>query len=309
MSETEVERSLADTLRGLEGLLVREHEPMSRHTPMRTGGPADIWAVVSDPEALLAALKVARRHQTRWMAHWPWQDLIVRDGGVRGLVVRPGAGFEGLRHADEDRIVLGAATPFAALAGLGRGWWDALARWSGTPGGLFQDGGQDYLTGMLAGARWVRGRGVEAVELGEGDPAPDLPGTALLVDVTLRPGLLVADVFGRIAPLPSGHLFAAPPTKRGAPTSAAQALGDAGLLGTRLRRWRLSTEDPGRVLNLGGGTVDDLLQLFHGAKAQVERYSGHTLDLRLTTAGSATTTASSARRASPTSSPSRQGPR
>jgi UDP-N-acetylmuramate dehydrogenase len=280
--------SLAAVLSDVEGLLVRSDEPMSRHTPMRTGGPAEVWAVAPTPAIMLAALRATRRHKSRWAVHWPWQDLLVREGGIRGLVVRPGAGFEGLQVEADDRIVLGAATPFAALAGLGSGWWDALSRWPGTPGGLFQDGGQDYLTGMLARARWLRGRGIQEVEIDETQPAPDLPGTALLVDVTLRPGLLIADGFGRLSPLPSGHLFVAPPQPRGVPTTAAQALGDAGLLGTRLQRWRLSTEEPGRVVNLGGGTVKDLLQLLQGAKAQVERHSGQVLDFRLALAGKKT---------------------
>lgn len=277
--------SLAEALGAVPGVRVREREPMARHTPLRVGGPADLFAVVPDVTALLEVRRLARRDRARTMLHWPHQDVLVKDGGVRGLVVRPGAGFESLSRPALDAIVLGAAATFASLEGLGPGWWSGLARWPGTPGGLFHGGEQEHLTGMVSQVRWLRGRSVEVHDIAPADPLPTMPDTAVLVDITLRPGLLSSRAMGRVGPAPSGLLFADPPVARGGGRSAGEVLDDARLTGTRLRAWRLAPEAPGRVINLGGGTARDLLMLARGVSARCEQVLGLPLELRLPIVG------------------------
>ncbi|MEY3213019.1 MAG: hypothetical protein RIT28_3500, partial [Pseudomonadota bacterium] len=38
--------ALAERLRSVPGLMVREDEPMSRHCTWRVGGPAALWVVI-----------------------------------------------------------------------------------------------------------------------------------------------------------------------------------------------------------------------------------------------------------------------
>ena len=279
------ELSLAEELETVPGVAVREREPMSRHTPLRVGGPADLFAVVPDVAALQEVKRLARKERCRTMVHWPFQDVVVKDGGIRGLVIRPGAGFETLARPALDVVVLGAATPFAALEGLGPGWWSALASWPGTPGGVLHGGEQEHLTGMVAQVRWLRGRSVEAHDIAVHDPLPTLPDTAVLVDITLRPGLLSSRALGRVGPTPSGLLFQDPPVTRGGGRSSGEILDDARLLDTRLRAWRLASETPGRVVNLGDGTARDLLMLAKGVAARAEQILGVPLELRLPVVG------------------------
>ncbi len=276
---------LVDALEALDGVAVRRDEPLAHHTPLRVGGPADVWAVVDSPDALLQAIKAARAQGVKWLVHWPMQDLLVQDGGFRGLVLRPGAGFEGVVQAAPDRVVLGAAAPVAALSRLGPSWWSTLERWSGTPGGLVHDGRGDQLSGMVTQVRWLRGRGVveEAVAPGEAPPPP--PTSAILVDVTLQPGLLVSAGDGHLGPYPPGWLFADPPRGKGPARTAADELVDARLEGTRLKSWRLSAERPGVAVNLGGGTAADLLLLAKGASARTHAMLGRKIDLRLPIVG------------------------
>ena len=165
---------LVETLGGLDGVRVREREPFARHTPLRVGGPAEVWALVDDVPSLFRALSAARKSGTRWRLHWPLQDWLVRDGGMRGLVVRPGAGFERVSITDTE-VVLGAATPFAALSGLGEGFWSPLADWPGTPGGLLHDGCGDWLAGVCSRVQWAIGRRVIDTVLDSGAAPPRHP--------------------------------------------------------------------------------------------------------------------------------------
>jgi UDP-N-acetylmuramate dehydrogenase len=66
---------------------VRHDEPMARHTTLRIGGPADLWYAPPSIPALASALAFASRRGLPVIAVGGGSNLLVRDGGVRGLVV------------------------------------------------------------------------------------------------------------------------------------------------------------------------------------------------------------------------------
>ena len=63
------------------------NEPMSRHTTFRVGGPADLMYFPESAEQLVTALKAAQERQIPAMVMGNGSNMIVRDGGVRGLVI------------------------------------------------------------------------------------------------------------------------------------------------------------------------------------------------------------------------------
>ena len=69
---------------------LRVDEPMARHTTLRLGGPADLWARPSSIPALTALL--ARCHAAAVPVHFvgAGTNLLVRDGGLRGVVINLG---------------------------------------------------------------------------------------------------------------------------------------------------------------------------------------------------------------------------
>ena len=276
--------ALLHDLGTVPNLAPRPGEPMSRHVPLRVGGPADLWVVAHDLDALGAALKLARRHKVRWRVSWPFQDWVVRDGALPGLTVRPGRGFEGIERLAPDRLRVHAATPWAALAGLGGGWWDELARWPGTPGGLFDDGEHLRLKGVCRGVRWFRGRSISDNPVEEHSAPPEAPRTAVLLSVDVGPGLMLYD--GVDGPLPpaAGSLFADPEVA-GRRRPVRDLLIAAEIPGARLRDWRLSPDEPGLVVNLGGGTARDLGLLAQGVGARMEKGRGIKLETRIPTLG------------------------
>ena len=65
---------------------LRENEPMSRHTSWRVGGPADLFfmpASIEDLSQFLAQLEAG----TPIFWHGVGSNLLVRDGGIRGVVI------------------------------------------------------------------------------------------------------------------------------------------------------------------------------------------------------------------------------
>jgi len=73
-------------LAGVKGA-VRFHEPMRRHTSFRIGGPADAYIEPEDEAALCRLMLQARRAKVPVFV-MGGTNLLVRDGGIRGIVVR-----------------------------------------------------------------------------------------------------------------------------------------------------------------------------------------------------------------------------
>ena len=60
---------------------------MSRHTSLKVGGPADLYAVPEDVDDLQALIEQLARQGIEWLAIGRGYNLLVRDGGVRGAVI------------------------------------------------------------------------------------------------------------------------------------------------------------------------------------------------------------------------------
>ena len=65
-------------------------EPMSRHTSFKIGGPADLMAMPSNEEELCKLLKRAAEHDVLVTLVGNGSNLLVRDKGIRGLVIKLG---------------------------------------------------------------------------------------------------------------------------------------------------------------------------------------------------------------------------
>jgi UDP-N-acetylmuramate dehydrogenase len=70
----------------IRGRLLRD-EPMSRHTSLKVGGRADLYAVPDDADDLQKLLNCLAEQDIRWMPIGKGYNLLVRDGGIRGAVV------------------------------------------------------------------------------------------------------------------------------------------------------------------------------------------------------------------------------
>ncbi|MCS6862355.1 MAG: UDP-N-acetylmuramate dehydrogenase [Abditibacteriales bacterium] len=91
------------------------NEPMARHTSLRVGGPADVFVEPSRLEELCAVVKLAHDEGAPLTVIGRGTNLLVRDRGIRGIVVRLGKGFDAVR-IDGTRLTAGAATYTMGLA-------------------------------------------------------------------------------------------------------------------------------------------------------------------------------------------------
>jgi UDP-N-acetylmuramate dehydrogenase len=66
---------------------VREQEPLAAHTSFRIGGPADYVAFPADRRDLIALLAQVRERGLRFVILGGGTNLLVRDGGFRGVVI------------------------------------------------------------------------------------------------------------------------------------------------------------------------------------------------------------------------------
>ena len=76
---------------------VLEDEPMSRHTTFRVGGPADALFLPANGDEIVRAMREARDLGQDCFVMGNGSNLLVRDGGIRGLVIVIGEPMSGVR--------------------------------------------------------------------------------------------------------------------------------------------------------------------------------------------------------------------
>src|SRR5271169_5921467 len=62
-------------------------EPMAKHTTLRVGGPADVYVEPASENDLAAILKFCGDHGVKFFILGRGSNLLVRDGGFRGVVI------------------------------------------------------------------------------------------------------------------------------------------------------------------------------------------------------------------------------
>lgn len=111
--------------------------PMSKVTWFQVGGPADLLFSPADEDDLATFLKILPS-DVPVMVVGVGSNLLVRDGGIEGVVVRlSGRGFGQIEVLDGNRLKAGAATPDKRLAAaaLDAGL-DGFAFYHGIPGAI-----------------------------------------------------------------------------------------------------------------------------------------------------------------------------
>jgi UDP-N-acetylmuramate dehydrogenase len=106
-------------LRDRFGDSVRFGEPMARHTRFRIGGAADAYIAPENGEAVQTLLKEARDRNVPFLAVGAGTNLLVRDGGIRGIVFSIHRSHRGIRRLGSEgksvRIEAGGGVKLPAL--------------------------------------------------------------------------------------------------------------------------------------------------------------------------------------------------
>jgi UDP-N-acetylmuramate--alanine ligase len=67
--------------------VIRHDEPLAKHTTLRVGGPADFFVEPADENDLAGAVKCCRELGIKFFILGRGSNLLVRDGGFRGVVI------------------------------------------------------------------------------------------------------------------------------------------------------------------------------------------------------------------------------
>jgi len=82
-----VDRQIKKMLAKRFGEKLRENEPMSAHTTFRVGGPADLFVMPENMDDLLFLVRLVSLENIPWFVLGAGSNLLVRDGGFRGVVI------------------------------------------------------------------------------------------------------------------------------------------------------------------------------------------------------------------------------
>ena len=120
LSEEDLTRFGTDIQRRI-GVKTSRHEPLSRFTTMRVGGPADLFAEIYNLFELRAIVRFARSRGLPLFILGRGSDIVISDAGVRGLVVHNRAQqvrFEGTRLTADSGLPMAKAATICRAEGL-----------------------------------------------------------------------------------------------------------------------------------------------------------------------------------------------
>lgn len=69
------------------------NEPMKNHTTFKVGGPVDIMIIIENEKELIDAVKVCRENKIDFLIMGNGSNLLIKDGGIRGVVIKVNEGF------------------------------------------------------------------------------------------------------------------------------------------------------------------------------------------------------------------------
>lgn len=273
--------------------------PMARYTTFRVGGPADVLVNIADPREIATALRAAKHAGVATTIIGNGSNLLVRDGGIRGLVIRIANECTGI-HREENTVFakagvsMSAAAQFALSEGL-----SGLAEMAGIPGTI---GGGVIMNAGAYGAELSQVvTRVDAVSIADGKTI-SFEGNALGFSyrhsAMMDAGVIVTNVVMELTPgdpdiirarmeecararrdkQPLNFPSAGSTFKRPTGLFAAKLIDDCGLRGLRVGDAQVSEKHTGFVVNLGKATASDILTLMEEIKTRVFNATGVTLE-------------------------------
>jgi UDP-N-acetylmuramate--alanine ligase len=95
---------------------VRLYEPLSKHTTLRVGGPAQFWVEPRNEQSFAELIRFCRAEHLPLFVIGRGSNLLVREGGIRGVVVHPhGGDFEKI-GVESCEITAGAGVKLRQVA-------------------------------------------------------------------------------------------------------------------------------------------------------------------------------------------------
>lgn len=287
--------SLADELarRVSPATLVRRNEPLAKRTTLRVGGPAEIYVEPASEADLAEVLKFCAARDVVFFVLGRGSNLLVRDGGIRGVVIclaQPAFSAVEIRG---ERLRCGAGAKLKQVA--------VEAKRAGLSGVEFLEGIPGTVGGALrmnAGA--MGGATFDAIEtirvMDQAGQARDLAAAEIKVEyrccAVLKNHLALGAVFkcraateeevGQRMKTFSNKRWTSQPAapsagccfKNPAEIPAGRLIDELGLKGTRIGGAMVSLEHGNFIVNEGSATARDVLELIALLQARAKNERG-----------------------------------
>jgi len=146
---------------GVQGEL-RTNEPMSKHTSWRVGGPADMFFIPADIEDLSSFLRhLDESTPVFWFGIGT--NLLIRDGGIRGVVIAAARTLKKLERIENYAVRAGSGLPCTQLARQCIRWGIGPSEFfGGIPGTV--GGALAMNAGAHGGETWERVESVRTID-------------------------------------------------------------------------------------------------------------------------------------------------
>ena len=278
------------------------NEDMKKYTTLQIGGPADILIDAQSQADILHAQAFAREHGLPLTVIGKGSNLLVGDGGIRGIVLHIAKGFSAITQTDDCRIYAQSGATLKALSLYAESLSLAgLSFASGIPGtvggGVVMNAGAygpemkdvvEYVDFVVAEGNLRR---YDNEQMGFAYRTSRLQHRAAIVlgvGCLLTPGnqteitALTQDLNRRRADkqplhLPScGSVF-----KRPEGNFASKLIEDCGLKGYRMGNCAVSDKHSGFLVNDRGASAREYMALIGHVQAEVKRKTGVDLELEV----------------------------
>jgi UDP-N-acetylmuramate--alanine ligase len=283
---------------------VHLHEPLAKHTTLRVGGPAQFWVEPQTEAAFAGLIRFCRQENLPLFVIGRGSNLLVRDGGIRGVVVHPGGGEFDRIEVQGNEITAGVGAKLKQIAYAGRNAGIGGLEWmEGIPGEV--GGALRMNAGAMGGQTFesvVRVRFLDC----DGNAHVKTPAEMEVHYrhvATLEKNYAVSAVFRGVpsakdeivrkleesqhkrrttqpAASSAGCIFKNPGT-----VPAGKLVDELGLKNTSVGKARVSEVHGNFIVNDGGATAEDMLELIEQIKGAARSKRGVELETEVQIVG------------------------
>ncbi len=284
------------------GIEYRLDAPMSEYTSFRTGGPADILILPKNEPELRRVLTLCADEKIKPFVFGNGSNLLVSDDGIRGVSVRLASNFDDIRLLNDDMIFCTAGTKLAKLCnfalenslsglefayGIPGSAGGAAYMNAGAYGGEMKDvlvscnhldfsGNPGRLTGDMLGLSYRRSAYTDKYFVITGITVKLQKGSKDEISAKMK-DILQRRVDKQPLDLPSAGSF----FKRPEGHFAGALIEQCGLKGFSVGGAQVSEKHAGFVVNKGGATTAEIMELGRKVSEKVLSETGIKLEMEV----------------------------
>lgn len=288
-----------EIIKGIKKENVYVNEKMSKHTSFKVGGVADFFVKVENVSELVYILKMAKKLKTKVFVIGNGTNILVKDTGFRGIIVK--LDFKVLKIED-DCIVAGAGVPVALLSEFAyRNMIKDYEFLGGIPGSV---GGAIKMNAGAYGGE-IKDVIIETTYLDENYEVKTIKAEdqkfSYRNSIFFSKKWIILDAKfkitkgnkeeikqkrtefseSRMQKQPLEYPSAGSVFKRKENCIPAKLIDDAGLKGYKIGGAQISEKHSGFIVNIGGATAKDILDLIKYTKETIKEKFGEELELEI----------------------------